>query len=288
MPDHGSSVVHVVSSKHLLLLMVVKVLLQLLFVHLYDLAIIVFFCLFVLVSVLSLELLLIQAHEHLLLLHLLLQVHLIVVLLLVLLLLHLLLIDLCDVGSIASLSHLVVCLIFVAHVFLVLVLLNRLSDVMIRGVLSFFLIFSLVHAFLLLLLLLLLELLLHHKHVLLLLERHVLSLVAWEVGGCKIQAVVVLCTQQEFLLLVSQVGIRVHIGLTQNVHVLLQLADLREVSHESLGHLLHQKRFVSHIEVNGFFLFLPDFLKLLALLLGHFEALSLPFLEFLSSADQSR
>lgn len=193
MLDHGSPVVDVVSSKHLLLLMVVKVLLQLLFVHLYDLSIIVFFSLIVFVSILSLQLLLIQAHEHLLLLHLLLQVHLIIILVLVFLLLHLLLIDFCNVRPITTLSHLVVCLIFVAHVFLVLVFLNWLSDVMIRDLLSFFLIFSLVHAFLLLLLLL--ELLLHYKHVLLLLERHVLSLVAWEVGGSKIQAVIVLCTQ---------------------------------------------------------------------------------------------
>ena len=214
---------------------------------------------------LVLELLL---HGHLLLLLLLLPVVVLILLLVVLLIFVGALVDLGDVRALRVVllmlvGVIVLLVIFVAHVLFLLVLLDGLRPHHVvvhplrylRTFLLFFffsvvLIFTLINLLLLLLLLLLLMILLEHEEVLLAqaVDQGLRGEVAGEVGGGRIESVVVLCREEELLLLVGQVGVGVQVCLSEYVHILLQLTDLCQVPHEGLGNLLDQEGLVGNVE----------------------------------------
>lgn len=50
-------------------------------------------------------------------------------------------------------------------------------------------------------------------------------------------------------------GIRVQICIAKDVHVLLELANLCQISHEGFGDLLNQKGLVCYVEEDLLFLF---------------------------------
>ena len=117
---------------------------------------------------------------------------------------------------------------FLLFIILILMLLNGLMFLLL--LLLFFLL-----SYLLLLLILLLLILssLFHKIALINLSP------SWEVSSRQIQPIIVLSTQQESFLLLSQVLIRVQIMLSQSINNLLQDLNLFQVVNESLRDLFN-------------------------------------------------
>ena len=154
--------------------------------------------------------------------------------------------------------------------------------------------------FVLFLLKLLLMLLLEELLLLVLLEKQLLLLLlgnacatlrweaAREVGGRHVQPVVVLSTEQELLLLIGQVGIGVAACLSQNVHVALQLTNLSEVTHESLGDLLNEERLVGYVKENAFLLLSIGALQQSVLLTRTSQRFLFALLKLSGVAHQSR
>ena len=206
-------------------------------------------------------------HGHLLFLFFFLPVVVLILLLVVLLIFVGALVDLGDVRALGVVLLLLVgvvflLVVFVAHVLLLLVFLDGLSThhVVVHPLrylrtflLLFFslvVIFPVVHILLLLLLLLLLLVLLKHEEILLAetVNQSLRGEVAGEVGGGRIESIVVLCREEELLLLVGQVGVGVEVCLSENVNVLLQLTDLSQVPHEGFGDLFDQQWLVGNVE----------------------------------------
>ncbi len=154
--------------------------------------------------------------------------------------------------------------------------------------------------FVLFLLKLLLLLLLEELLLLVLLEKQLLLLLlgnacatlrretAREVGGRHVQPVVVLSAEQELLLLIGQVSVGVAASLSQNVHVALQLTNLSEVTHKSLGDLLNEERLVGYVKENGFLLLGEGSLQQSVLLARTSQRLLLALLKLGGVANQSR
>ncbi len=163
-----------------------------------------------------------------------------IILLIILVFVPFVVLALIDLSDVVVRLRLLFFFLVVAHVFLVLILLNGLGThhvrVVVRLLVLLLLLVIFVLPFLVLVLLLLLVLLKHQEVVLveLRLGRHV----AGEVGGGRVEAVVVLSTQKQLLLLICQVSVRVQVRISQDVHILLKFTDLGEISHECLGHLL--------------------------------------------------
>ena len=168
----------------------------------------------------------------------------------------------------------------ITHVFLLLILLNGFSPdhvvvvhdhhVVIPLVLTllflFFLVVLVIIHVLLLLHLLVLVLLKKQLLLLVLLKRGLRREVPWEVGGCYVQAIVVLSTQEQLFLVIVKVIVRVSASFSQYVHISLKLTDLSKVSHESLGHLLNQEWLIGDIKQDRVLLLSIASLKLSILL----------------------
>lgn len=70
-------------------------------------------------------------------------------------------------------------------------------------------------------------------------------------------------------------GVGVQVCLSQYVHILLQLTDLSQVSHEGLGDLLNQQGLVGNVEKDLLLLLGVDSLKDCILLAGLLKGLLL-------------
>jgi len=113
---------------------------------------------------------------------------------------------------------------------------------------SFFFFAFILHVHVVLLLLLLVILLKHHQ---LLWGELVPTVLIWrqvarEIGSGLVQPVIVLSTEKELFLFISQVSVWVKVRFPQDVDILLELADLSKVPHKSLGHLLYKEGLIGH------------------------------------------
>lgn len=76
------------------------------------------------------------------------------------------------------------------------------------------------------------------------------AILTGEVGSGKVETIVVLSRNEEFLLFVSERSVRVQAIFSQNGDKLLELFDLAQIVNESLGNLLNKQGSIGNLELN--------------------------------------